>query len=659
MSTFNGIVAEFPDIRGTYAYIVPSQGFSIFKIHSSNDFPVDFFRLSAHRPPPLACFLSHVHSDHLAGLESLRSPFVYCSSATRQILLRLERYPCRINFAKGILEARVQTFKNLRFLLKPIPLDTPTRLELAPGRHIQVTLLDANHCPGAVMFLFEGDGKAVLYTGDVRGEPWFVNSVARNPSLIQYSSRIKTLDKIYLDTSIIEDIPLQTKAEGIAELLRKVAVYPPDTIFHIQAWTYGYEEVWIALSQALNSRIHVDDYKMSIFQSLQSSSSPTGRFPSQPVPFCPEGPALAGFVCGNTEHPGCLTSNENVRLHSCERGNFCSVVKKGPVVWIQPIVAHLPHGVDRLEVGIGGGGDDLEREVEMDVLSKEDLGRLVQLVAADDDIPAHVRSRVSDYLVRTTPHGRSISLHLLISSLGDNNEASLRRALASITEKARFGRGEQEVASKTGHTNDILPDTVTFPYSRHSSYQELCHLVQTFAPRDVWPCTVDPVEWHKENITIRSLFGRYCSRDTFAHDLEMEDWASRNAADLLTRFHNELDTQGSSASVPHYEATECTSFQPTQSSLPLYPGSKNDGQDKDILRPEASVERHSDEEASLFRADAYWTMMQNLAGGDWTPIELISTSNHHTDVEKDPACSPGDYGDARHGNYAREHVFFE
>lgn len=29
--------------------------------------------------------------------------------------------------------------------------------------------IQANHCPGAVMFLIEGDGKAVLYTGDIRG----------------------------------------------------------------------------------------------------------------------------------------------------------------------------------------------------------------------------------------------------------------------------------------------------------------------------------------------------------------------------------------------------------------------------------------------------------------------------------------------------------
>lgn len=86
------------------------------------------------------------------------------------MLLRLERYPCRINYANGILEARVQRYRHLRNLLvsapilyckhvdnplhfqKPIPLDTPTLLELEPGNHLRVTLLDANHCPGAVMF---------------------------------------------------------------------------------------------------------------------------------------------------------------------------------------------------------------------------------------------------------------------------------------------------------------------------------------------------------------------------------------------------------------------------------------------------------------------------------------------------------------------------
>lgn len=110
MSTFNGLIAEFPDIRGT------AVNPRILRRVSDPE-PVDNFRQNANANPPLACFLSHIHSDHLAGLESLRSPFVYCSAATREMLLRLERFPCRINYAKGILEARVQTYKHLKNLL--------------------------------------------------------------------------------------------------------------------------------------------------------------------------------------------------------------------------------------------------------------------------------------------------------------------------------------------------------------------------------------------------------------------------------------------------------------------------------------------------------------------------------------------------------------
>lgn len=113
----------------------------------------------------------------------------------------------------------------------------------------------AKSCSTNIHKVIEGHGKAILYTGDVRCEPWFVNAIARNPTLIEYTCGIKTLDTIYLDTSFTDNIPFQTKAEGIAELLCKVAQYPKDTIFYIQSWTYGYEDVWIALCKALNSPV--------------------------------------------------------------------------------------------------------------------------------------------------------------------------------------------------------------------------------------------------------------------------------------------------------------------------------------------------------------------------------------------------------------------
>ena len=90
-----------------------------------------------------ACFLSHIHSDHLVGLEALRCKFVYCSAATRELLLRLERYSDRINLAKGILEGRLLKYdsRELKGMLRPVPLNVPTEIELRPGRSIRVTLL--------------------------------------------------------------------------------------------------------------------------------------------------------------------------------------------------------------------------------------------------------------------------------------------------------------------------------------------------------------------------------------------------------------------------------------------------------------------------------------------------------------------------------------
>lgn len=107
--------------------------------------------------------------------------------------------------------------------------------------------------------MFEGDGKAALYTGDIRSEPWFVNTLARSPCLAEYTSGIKTIDTIYLDTSFTERVGFQTKIQGIQELIRKVKLYPKDTIFHFQAWTFGYEDVWIALSKALESKVGLPD----------------------------------------------------------------------------------------------------------------------------------------------------------------------------------------------------------------------------------------------------------------------------------------------------------------------------------------------------------------------------------------------------------------
>ncbi|KAF4203717.1 hypothetical protein CNMCM8927_008394 [Aspergillus lentulus] len=522
MSTFDGIVQEFPYIQ------------------------IDYFRKNPERPPPLACFLSHVHSDHLQGLESFRAPFIYCSAATRELLLRIEKYPHRMNFSKGILESRRLHYKHLTKLLRPIPLDTPTEIELTPLLSIRVTLLDANHCAGAVMFLIEGDGKAVLYTGDVRAERWWVDSLVRHPVLIPYTLGSKKLDKIYLDTTfarinhVCRSFP--SKAEGLRELLQKVEAYPKETIFYFRAWTFGYEDVWIALSAHLNTKVHVDRYQIGLYRSLISNSRRA----------ISEAPALCGFELGNRFVPGCLSEDESSRVHSCEPGVHCSAVRSKRTVYLVPIVGRLDDGTRVPEIGAGGGGGDLYQTHELELPDQSSLEQLESLCLeqiGDPETLSQTRQALAEAF-------KSKNKALSLDSYGMKDVSDI--PLQELVHILGRGRSDKEMWSddvKVSTLRDTvgnrLPKTVYFPYSRHSSYEELCELVSAFKPRDVYPCTVDALEWD-EDVSMRSLFGHLCSGHEFVHDQYMrdtiandEEWQSRKRV----RYEDDQSTQSTQQSM--------------------------------------------------------------------------------------------------------------
>lgn len=222
---------------------------------------IDHFCVTHGQVSLTARFLSHVHSDHLKGLHTEGGSFIYCSPATREILLRLEKYSNQILFHEGILESRKPMYEHLRGLLKTIPLNTPTEIELDPKRSIRVTLLDVNHCIGAVMFLIQDDSKAIFYTGDIRSEPCWVNSLISNPVVLPFCfpRGPKRLDRIYLDTTFATKKEIHrkfpTKGEGLNELLAKVKDYHEDTIFHFNAWTFGHEDVWKILASHFGSQV--------------------------------------------------------------------------------------------------------------------------------------------------------------------------------------------------------------------------------------------------------------------------------------------------------------------------------------------------------------------------------------------------------------------
>ncbi|KAJ6604896.1 hypothetical protein B0H10DRAFT_1720884, partial [Mycena sp. CBHHK59/15] len=291
---------------------------------------VDEFATSAGQETiPALHLLSHTHSDHISGLQAKSfGHTVICSHDAKEMLLRHEVYAERSLHELEYRAEKTRTYSHLkvdplvhpdgsmyyngsRDLLRPLPLNTPTQIELSNDESVVITLFDANHCPGAVMFLIEGAKGAVLHTGDFRAEPWFLDSVTHNPLLQPYlaypnavnspegESVTRTLEVIYLDTaSVLSSVVVPTKDEATSGLIDLLKLFPATTYFFINSWTWGYEDILKAIARAFRCSIHLDRYKHSIYTHISD-------------------PLLRAI---GTRDPAAT------RFHACERFDRCEFV---------------------------------------------------------------------------------------------------------------------------------------------------------------------------------------------------------------------------------------------------------------------------------------------------------------------------------------------
>ncbi|KAA1470649.1 hypothetical protein DENSPDRAFT_929009 [Dentipellis sp. KUC8613] len=283
---------------------------------------------------PALHLLSHTHTDHLVGLSAKSfSSSIICSQDAKEMLLKHEVFKERalvemelrseaklartfghLKVSPVVVDGRTY-YQGSRDLLRVLPLNTPTKVELADDEVVTITLIDANHCPGAVMFLIEGDDRTVLHTGDFRAEDWFLENLARNPFLQPYiASRgsgtadrmddphaytppLRTLDAIYLDTACqFSPSRVPSKAEAVDGLVKLMKLLPNSSSFFVNAWTWGYEDILKGAARAFQCKIHVDRYKHNIYSRL---SDPCMRM--------------------------IITEDPNVtRIHACERFDRCS-----------------------------------------------------------------------------------------------------------------------------------------------------------------------------------------------------------------------------------------------------------------------------------------------------------------------------------------------
>ncbi|KAF8526751.1 beta-lactamase-like protein [Gautieria morchelliformis] len=297
-----------------------------------------------HFEPPALYLLSHTHSDHITGLSAKSfGARVVCSIDAKHMLLNYEYALDRIAFDKGEIPEKRRPYAHLKIyhipsarskrktysrdLLKALPLNSPTTIELSDDVTVTLTLLDANHCPGAVMFLVEGPLGNFLHTGDLRAETSFLESLARNPWLQRYipplaafhdpandsgEKPLRTLDAIHLDTAcLLSHHDLLGKTEACAGLVDLISLFPPLTRFFINSWTWGYEDILKAIGRAFNSKIHVDRYKFDIYSGISD-------------------PFLKSLL---------TLDAVSTRFHACERKDRCDQVGSGTtgVVCINPI----------------------------------------------------------------------------------------------------------------------------------------------------------------------------------------------------------------------------------------------------------------------------------------------------------------------------------
>ncbi|KAF9515029.1 hypothetical protein BS47DRAFT_822800 [Hydnum rufescens UP504] len=321
---YQGHIPPYPAIR-VDAFSVPREG--------------DYHTTHLH-------LLTHTHTDHIVGLESMSfGQLVVCSQDAKSMLLRAEKYPDRIAFDQKRISQKVRPWAHLRTysrigrknglsrdLLRPIALNAPERYQLDGEEVVTVTAIDANHCPGSVMYLIEGSKGAVLHTGDMRAEPSFVENLKRNPFLAKYilpdpeldfrtepasqdnsKHLYTTLEAIYLDTAcLIGTVDVPTKIAATSGLIQLMGLYSVTTRFFINIWTWGYEDILKAVSKAFGCKIHVDRYKKVIYSSLQSD------------------PLLNVIT---TEDP------YSTRFHACERFNRCACVpsEDSEVVYVNAV----------------------------------------------------------------------------------------------------------------------------------------------------------------------------------------------------------------------------------------------------------------------------------------------------------------------------------
>ncbi|SPO21214.1 uncharacterized protein UTRI_00691 [Ustilago trichophora] len=480
-----------------------------------------------HFDKPLLYLLTHIHTDHLKGLDrpGITAP-IYCSAATKELLLKYERQKTRIEkdrdgtHSKNIgvvrpyahlrvtddhatVRAKLSGFQSTSLdLLQPLPYNVPTKVQYSPMSTVILTLIESNHMFGGAMFLIQGANGAVLHTGDMRAEPWWCEALTRNPYLSPYlcwskpggdssvshdaeadnwadhieslgsvtgssmrgdsqaeslsdasqqrqgdtaslPGMSKTKDSrqshlrlrnIYLDTELLlcnQKVP--TKQQACLDMINLMRMYPPTTVFFLNCWTWGYEDMLIVTAKAFGCKIHVDRFKYIMYKAARS-----------------ETPFLADII---------TQDGSKTRFHACEKRNVCSAVQK-------------------LALRYSSTADP--------ALAKEALAAHSQIDSSSPD-PRH---RWGPFRTQPDP---------LLVYINPGQIAADRWPTIFQDTKQRLEAAQRHETA--------WPEAIVVPIERHSTLPELQMFVGLFRPKTVSPNTILDPKGGLDYYLLHHLFG--------------------------------------------------------------------------------------------------------------------------------------------------------
>ncbi|KAF7795044.1 hypothetical protein EIP86_006188 [Pleurotus ostreatoroseus] len=185
-----------------------------YKVLQGMPIAVDAFRYGS-IPGVTAYFLTHAHSDHYTNLSAnWKSGPIYCSQGTANLIMHM----------LGVHSKWVH----------PLPMNVATEIPDTGG--VRVTLIEANHCPGSSLFLFEG--KQTVNAGDSAYKSAYVGSSkvfrylhcgdfrASPQHVLHPAIKGKRIDHVYLDTTYLDPkycFPPQSQViSACAELARRI-----------------------------------------------------------------------------------------------------------------------------------------------------------------------------------------------------------------------------------------------------------------------------------------------------------------------------------------------------------------------------------------------------------------------------------------------------